>query len=336
MKFTLAPMRGIGDFTFRNSFHKNFNQLHNYYTPFIEIDYLNKRSSKSVFREIIPEYISADDLKEKIIPQIITKNSENLLSTYQFLKSNNYNNLNLNLGCPFPQSINKGRGYGLLHSQNKKNLDSIISFLETETDSDFTYSLKIRTGNFEFNDDLNSFNFIKDCQKLKEIIIHPRTAKMIYQGKANPLAFLKYYNTLKELNENIDFSYNGDITSEEVYQELLEFFDYQKIKIDSVMIGRGLLRNPLIAEKLKINRKEMNTFEKIKILKYFLKDLLSETQNQVQGDKAILLKLKEKWNFFCYWFEKPEKVFKIIKKSQSRDFYLERVDNIFEKFKVVI
>ena len=45
--------------------------------------------------------------------------------------------------------------------------------------------------------------------------------------------------------------------------------------------------------------------------------------------EAVLEKMKEVWGFYCYNFEKPEKLLKKIRKTQTLEAYLSVMREVF-------
>lgn len=75
-----------------------------------------------------------------------------------------------------------------------------------------------------------------------EIIVHPRLGKDAYRGPVNMQAFDRFYEGL-----DCPVSYNGDIITASDAWEIIRRYP----RLHAIMIGRGLLRDPALAEKIR-------------------------------------------------------------------------------------
>ena len=77
-----------------------------------------------------------------LIPQIITKDADEFLFAAKYVQKLGYNELNWNLGCPYPMIAKRGMGSGLLSMPDKIN--EILTRVFAETD--IQVSIKMRLG----------------------------------------------------------------------------------------------------------------------------------------------------------------------------------------------
>ena len=124
---------------------------------------------------------------------------------------------------------------------------------------------------------------------IKEVIIHPRLRKDFYNNGVNLEAFKTMYEILRSDAPEIKIMYNGDIDSVEDVKRILDDFP----ELDRIMIGRGLLKNPFLAEQIKgIKRGEDCTLRAFH-------DTLCEEYIRVFGDKnSSMHRMKAIW---AYW-----------------------------------
>jgi tRNA-dihydrouridine synthase len=120
--------------------------------------------------------------------------------------------------------------------------------------------------------------------------------------------------------------YNGDIDSFEKLEMLSKRFG----SVDRWMIGRGLIGNPFLAEKIKFNT-EKPYDEKIKIMRAFHDQLFAEYSKILSGPSHITNKMKEIWTYMGSFFENGEKIRKKINKTHHRDNYVDVVNKIFSE-----
>ncbi len=78
----------------------------------------------------------------QVIPQIITNDAEEFLFVAKYVKQLGYNELNWNLGCPYPMVAKCGMGSGLIC--NTGRIDEILERAHNETD--IIVSMKMRMG----------------------------------------------------------------------------------------------------------------------------------------------------------------------------------------------
>ena len=116
--------------------------------------------------------------------------------------------------------------------------------------------------------------------------------------------------------------YNGNIFTKELFDEFHEKYP----DASSVMIGRGALKDPFLAEKIKgINNGGYDR------LIEFHDIILTGYKKILSGDKAILFKMKELWGYMIdvFGLEEKEKYAKKIKKVQKLSEYEVLIHNIF-------
>ena len=120
--------------------------------------------------------------------------------------------------------------------------------------------------------------------------------------------------------------YNGDIDS----VEKLEMLSLRFGSIERWMIGRGLLANPFLAEKIKFHT-EKSYDEKIKIVRAFHDQLFAEYLKILSGPSHITNKMKEIWTYMGGFFENGGKIKKRIWKTHHRDNYIDVVNKVFDE-----
>ena len=97
----------------------------------------------------------------------MTNDADEFIFVTKFIQSLGYQELNWNLGCPYPMVINKCMGSGLINDPDR--IDRILDRVHSETD--ITVSMKMRMG-YEDN---------------KEIIKSDNTAAALILLKINHL-----------------------------------------------------------------------------------------------------------------------------------------------------
>lgn len=312
IKIYQAPLQGFTDFTFRNVHSEVFGGIDKYFIPYLSYS-KGREVKKSQLRDVFPE----NNLSLPVVPQVLFSDQAELSDLVSILIESGYQEINLNLGCPYPMATNKGRGAAWL--EKPEALNEILQQLFAK-ELPVKFSVKMRAG-MTNDQDAKAILGVLNQFPLEEIIFHPRTASQMYTGKANPLLFAEALSLVKH-----PFVYNGDIFSEADLQELKNRLPEQ----NSWMVGRGLLINPALASQLK--GEVWETKELRKKMKDFHDQLLEAYSSRLQGDSHILMKMQQFWTYFSESFENPHKAMKLVKKAGSMLKYNAAVVEIFRSF----
>ena len=121
MDIYFAPLEGITGFAYRNV-HRQFfgDEIDKYFSPFAAPNYTHHFKTRE--REDIEP---ANNEGLRLVPQILTNRAEDFLWAAEEMYAMGYREINLNLGCPMPTVVKKGRGSGQLG-----DLDALDLFLE--------------------------------------------------------------------------------------------------------------------------------------------------------------------------------------------------------------
>ncbi len=305
----MAPLRGFTDSIYRNTFDKFFGGFDVAVAPFIST--MSAKKVKPFYmKDVLPENNSSIE----VIPQLLSKTPDDFIVFANRLFDMGYEEINWNLGCPFPMVAKKKRGSGLL-----PHPDLIDSFLEkTILSIPNRISIKTRLGR-ESADEIVTLMPIFNRYPLKEIIIHPRTGLQMYTGETDLEAFEKCLSLADH-----PLVYNGDITDLNTFMALSERFK----TIDAWMIGRGSLANPFLPA---IIRNGVDIFpNKVEKIKKF-HDVLFEQYDQIMsGPSHIVDRMKGFWGYFSKPFENGSTVLKKIHKTRKKDHYLDTVARFFD------
>lgn len=309
IKIYQAPLQGFTDFTFRKVFSETFGGVDKYFIPYLSYG-KGREIKKSQLREVFPE----NNVALPVVPQVLFSDEKELFDLVRILVDYGYQEINLNLGCPYPMATNKGRGAAWL--EKPEALNQIFQQLFAN-DFPAKFSVKMRAGMTNDQDAKAIFEVLNRFA-LEEVIFHPRTASQMYSGKANPLLFAEALELVKH-----PLVYNGDLLLESDLQELKSLLPAQ----DSWMIGRGLLINPALAARLKGENPEPKELRRK--LKEFHDLLLESYSDRLDGAGHILMKMNQFWSYFSESFENPHKAMKLVKKSANMLKYNAAVVEIF-------
>lgn len=307
-KLISSPLQGYTDFRFRNAFHACFGGIDTFYAPYIRLH--GKLEIKPAYEcDIHPEKNTVPEL----IPQIMTNDADEFLFAAKHVQQLGYNELNWNLGCPYPMVTKRGLGSGLINDPSK--IDSILQKVHTE--SDIRVSMKMRLGWVSSEEILRVLPILEKYPVIN-IAIHPRLGKQLYKGDVDLDSFQRCVD-----HTNHKIIYNGDITSVNRFNELAERFPM----IDQWMIGRGLIADPFLPDMIKSNTSAYPV-NRIEIFRKFHDILFHEYCQALSGPTHIILKMFHFWEYFIHSFPNSPKEFKKIKKAKRISAYEDAVGEI--------
>ena len=308
----LAPMEGITTYIYRNAQAAVYGRLDKYFTPFLEPH--EKRSFKK--REL-QEILQENNKGLFVVPQILTNRAEGFLELSASLYDMGYREVNLNLGCPSGTVVAKKKGSGFL--AYPRELDRFLE--EIFSGTDLAVSVKTRIGK-EDPEEFYPLLEIFSKYPLTELIIHPRVQTDFYQNRPNLEVFARAL-----FHTKIPVCYNGDLFT----RGLCETFTDRFPEIDTLMMGRGLIRNPALVRELqggkRLEKEELQAFHD---------DLLAAYETVLSGDRPVLFKMKELWFYMGSLFEDGKKQLKAIKKAQSCLEYKAAAENLFSTARFII
>jgi tRNA-dihydrouridine synthase len=313
MKNYLAPLEGVTTFVFRNAYNRIFGEYTDkYFAPFI-VPHIKRDMNNKEKRDLIFENNSGLYL----VPQILTDNADDLLRYEEVMNDLGYSEININIGCPSGTVSSKGRGAGFLG--RKEELDHFLE--KVYSGKKGIISVKTRVG-IEDPEEFYEILEIYNKYPIDELIIHPRTLKQFYKGRADREIFL--YALKNSKNKVV---YNGDIYKPEDLKELNEAArKYCSDKIFDLMIGRGVISNPGLFREIETGKKI--TAEE---LRQFLYDIEKGYGSFLQGEAMVMFRMKEIWTYLGSMFDN-EKILKKIKKSKTLDEMNDLMEQLLEEY----
>ncbi|MFW7381955.1 MAG: tRNA-dihydrouridine synthase family protein [Oligoflexus sp.] len=237
-RLSVAPMEGITNFPMRLWLHL-VSQPSSMTTPFLRVTRVFPE--KALPRDFAPELLELRGiLPYELIPQYISGDPSQFLRACELLPEDVAPLIEINCGCPSPNSLGKLAGSGMLH--DPQFFGKSIAFLSRSL-GDGRLAVKMRLGMEspeEFPDLLHSISDLP----LGRLTVHARTRRQGYRGLAS-------WDALKLTTQTISPSVlaSGDVLGMDSLQKLEEFAPH----IHGAMIGRGVLRNPWIFEELRSN-----------------------------------------------------------------------------------
>ena len=306
-----APLEGITGFAYRNTHHAHFTGVGKYYTPFLAPNYTHNLKTRE--RE---DVAPSNNAGVPLVPQILSNRPEDFLWAAEELYALGYREINLNLGCPMPTVVKKGRGSGQLGDPEALDrfleeichgMDRLFGLEENISDPSagmdkLRFSIKTRIG-LDSADKAQELLEIYNRYPLYELIVHPRTQKDLYGGSPDLETFEMF---LKAGTHPV--VYNGDIFSVKDFERIRSRFPDCR----TIMLGRGLIANPALAREAAggspLEKEELRRFHDA---------VLESLQATLPGKGPLLGKMKELWFYMGRNFSDADKYLKEIRKAKD-------------------
>lgn len=222
----LAPMAGVTNLAYRE-FMKPFGVALTYSEMISDcgLIYGNKDTYK---------YLDTSAYERPVALQIFGGSKETLLKALEIIESqkDDYDFIDVNLGCPVPKVTKTGAGSAWLKREDE--LFDMMSNLVKASKKPVT--AKIRIGWDEQSINVERIVKILQDAGVSLIAIHPRTRNQLYSGVAN-------YECIKDIKKllHIPLVISGDIFT------LESAIEAQKLtNADGIMVARGAMGNPYL------------------------------------------------------------------------------------------
>lgn len=317
MHIYFAPLEGITTYPYRNLHHKYFGGVEKYFTPFLAPGPEQGMSVKEM-RDVLPE----NNAGVPVVPQILTNRAGDFLLASKKLSEMGYREINLNLGCPSGTvtAKKKGSGFLLYPDDLDRFFDEVFSDAAVRN-GEFLVSVKTRIGKNEV-EEWPELMQVYNRYPIHELTVHPRIQKEFYKGTPH---FDVFTDILKESRNPV--VYNGDLFTVEKVKELREKFP----TVGTVMIGRGLIRNPALAEMILQEETELEA-DILPRIREFHDALFEHYRETMSGDRNLLFRMKDLWSYMLAEVPDSEKLAKKIRKSQHVPEYLAAVEEVFARW----
>lgn len=304
-----APLQGYTEAPYRRIHQSVCGGVDTYYTPFIRLEHGQIR--KKDLREALPD----QNVGVHIVPQVIAGDGAEFVVLAEKLIELGHQEIDINMGCPFPLQTRLGRGSGIL-----PHPDKVTEILQQATclhnEKGVTFSVKMRLGQESPAECMALLPVLNDTP-LKHITLHPRIGRNQYKGELDMESFDAFY---AESQNPIVF--NG---------MLLTVADLQRMeaaypKLAGLMIGRGLLSRPTLAQEYTSGQSLTDEAVRRKVLDMH-RQLMAHYSEAIEGGEGQLVqKMQSFWEYQEPLF--GHKAVKKVLKSGSLRNYREAVANI--------
>lgn len=302
----LAPMQGLTEVLFRRCFEQCFpGTIQSSVSPFLSLTHGKLTDAGNRLSDVLPEH-NVNSIP--VIPQILGKECDEFVEMATCLHDLGYEEINWNIGCPVRRVAGKHRGSGILPypSEIENILDHVVPRIPNRL------SIKMRLGYINPNE---IFDIIPILNRypLASVTIHPRIGKQQYGGTPDLETFGKVLPLIQH-----PVIYNGDICTQEQYKNILNRFP----KVSDVMIGRGILYNPLLPSMIKGDNPP-----KERIVE-FLTTLITAINNEPLSEQGKTRKIKEYWCLLYKSLNITQQQAQQILRQNSLDNILTEIHNI--------
>lgn len=292
-----APLQGFTESAYRLAHSKFAPGIHTYYTPFLRLEKGEVRAKD--LRDLQTEH------PYHLIPQIIVRDVAEFKTLTKTVIDLGFKEIDINMGCPYPMQTKSGRGSGILPHPEK-----VREILDAINASNIQFSIKMRLGLTSPEECLQLLPLLNEAP-LAHITLHPRIGIQQYKGALDFETFDKFYSECKHL-----LIFNGDIAD----IKDIQYIETRYPKLAGIMIGRGLLANPVLAAQYAGLPCGTATETLLKIHA----DIAADYARRLQGNAQILDKIRPFWTYA----DLPKKIRKKIEKSRTLEEYLEAVNEL--------
>lgn len=279
----LAPLHGLTLYHFRNCLFKHSSGFDAAISPFMPVQETSKLNVRK-WKDFAP----GNNRMMDTIPQLMGIVPAHFADTMHALHEEyGLTRFNWNLGCPMAPIVRKRRGCGLMPFP-----DEVEKVVATACKLPYRFSVKLRLGLHSADEGMEIIRRMNNYP-LEFMVIHPRLGVQQYEGKPDLDALEEMLSLTKHR-----VVYSGDI---------FHVFDYQMLskrfpQVRDWMLGRGVLRNPFLAEQIKGTPTAKDYHARFND---FYEDL-KKTLTEYRGVNGTLPVLKELWHYFAYFFRLTE------------------------------
>lgn len=308
--FVLAPMDDVTDTVFRRILLQTA-PPDLFYTEFMNVDGF----CSPIGKVAVSKKVKKTDQESPIIAQIWGKTPQNYCQTARELVELGYDGVDINMGCPVKTVVKNGCCSALINDREKAKI--IIDETRKGLNEALPISVKTRLGWNEV--DLSWIEFLLS-QNLDMLTVHMRTAKDMSKVPAR----WEYMDEIIALRDKIApdtlIVGNGDVEIKEEGVKLAK-----KYKVDGVMIGRGVFKDPYVFSDIS-PWQNLETRARLGLYKDHI-----EMYRQTWGDLAKLPPLNKFCKVYVNGFDGAKELRDKLMHADSYDKLLEIIDKSIEK-----
>jgi len=268
-----APMEGITDEAFRKTILQLYPEWDYLATDFLRVPSAGRYPSKHLIKHFGKELFSYPEIQEKTMFQILTSHKAFTLEMVKQIQELSIPWLDMNIGCP-SNTVCRNRGGSFLLT-NLESLSELVRMIRKNYTGRFT--CKIRIGYNDTNSFEESIRMLNG-EGVEMITVHARTRLDMYKEPAK----WSFIQRAVELS-GVPIIGNGDIWKTSDIDKMLK-----ETGCHSVMVARGALKAPWIAQDYKSGKFESNKEETIKRIKVFLGEYRKRLETGKMTERGLL------------------------------------------------
>ncbi len=308
MHITLAPMEGVVDHLMRDMLTQvgGFDLC---VTEFVRV--VDQLMPKRVFHRICPELNNQGftpngvPVKVQLLGQHADWLAENAFRAVEL----GSHGVDLNFGCP-AKTVNKSKG-GAILLREPETIYKIVNAVRQAVPKEHTVSAKMRLGFDDTSLAIANAQAIADAGA-NSLVIHARTKVDGYKPPA-------YWDWIAKIKQDVDIPIvaNGEIWNE---QDAVNC--QQQSDCDNIMLGRGALAMPNLAQVIK-NTEQHMLWEHVKAL------LVRYSGYELFGDKGKYYpnRVKQWLGYLSRQYPEAKALFMRIRALKSADEILQQIQS---------
>lgn len=296
----LAPIRGVTDVVYREAFACCFSGFDRAVAPFLQL-----RQGHPLRPVELKQVALENNRILHTVPQVLTHHPPTFAMALRELCEAGHQEVNWNLGCPYPTVAGRGRGAGLLPHPDQ--VDAILAEVMKETP--VRLSVKMRLG-YHDPDEFRAVIEVLNRYPLTEVILHARTADQMYDGTVDVPHACQALSLCRH-----PFVYNGDITTLDGFLDVRR----QLTGATAWMIGRGALKNPFLPSRLKGVPPLSVEARREQLIRFH--GLLYDGYSQwLSGAQHLMDRMLAQWEYLAFAFNEPQIILARIRHSHARQY----------------
>jgi len=278
--------------------------------------------SKTLIHSIKKELIIENNNQNPIALQVGGSNYKDLIECSKIAQKYNYDEINLNVGCP-SKAVQKGSFGACLMKEKFTVLDCLKAMLDS-CDKEVTMKCRIGINNQTSYDFFRDFVEVTIQSGVRVVYVHARNA--ILDGlspKDNRTIPPLNYNFVSQIKEdfpNIQFIINGGINSLNQAYEFCQIYE-------GVMVGRLIQSNPFCL--LDVDRIFFDEINNKKEYQNIILEYFNYIKQKIEEDSIFRLLSPLLYIFFG---APNGKKFKAEVHQKMKNYEIDKLETIFLKF----
>jgi tRNA-dihydrouridine synthase B len=308
-----APMEGITDEAYRKTILKLYPEWDYFATDFLRVPSAGKYPLKHIIKHFGKELFELSFVQDKTMFQILTSHKAYTAEMVKQLEDLRIPWLDVNIGCP-SNTVCKSQGGSYL-LQDLSTLRGLIKTIRTHFSGRLT--CKIRIGYHDTNHFEDSIKMLND-EGVELITVHARTRDDMYKFPAR-WSFIERAVQLSQ----VPIVGNGDVWALEDIQRM-----FNETGCHAVMIARGALKAPWIAQDFKTNSRNPSNKDIIKNIKIFLHEYRLVLQTENTSERGLLKQSKSVTRFMIDSLEQSHQIRRSLVLSQTVSEFYSIIDHL--------